>query len=179
MIIILCLILAIAIIALFFAIYVMIVLFKTKVPFVKTPKKSIPLIIDNLPGEGSLTITDLGCGDADVLFALEKSLPRAKLIGYELSPTAYIRARFKKWLKKSKVKLYYQDFYKADLSQIDVVFCFLITAVMPKLEKKLQRELKSGALVISYGFTFPNWRPVKSLPNPDPKSRSRIHIYKR
>lgn len=147
-------------------------------PFVRTPHETWSTIIAQLPETKGLRVTDLGCGDASFLFALEQARPDLKLDGYELAPTPYFMARFKRWLKKSKIQLYYRDFYKVDLAQYDVIFCFLIAGVMEKLEKKLRQELKPSTLVISYGFTFPTWQPIQSLPNPDPKRKSKIHIYK-
>ena len=48
------------------------------------------------------------------------------------------------------------DFFKHDLSQADVVNCYLLQSTNEKLEAKLLRELKPGTRVVSYSFTFPN-----------------------
>jgi len=34
---------------------------------------------------------------------------------------------------------------------------------MPPLEKKLQKELKKGAMVITNTSKFPNWKPVQKI----------------
>lgn len=167
-----------AIVALLAALAALFFVFKTRVPFVRTPTASFETIIAALPKQPGIKIADLGCGDGSILFAVEQARPDAKLVGYELAPAPYLLARWKRWLKKSRIQLYYRDFNKSDLSSCDVVFCFLIASVMPKLETKLREELKPGALVISYGFTFPTWQPERSLPNPDPKRKSKIHIYR-
>ncbi|MFC1662571.1 class I SAM-dependent methyltransferase [Patescibacteria group bacterium] len=171
--------LVLSIIALIGALMALYFLFKTRVPFVKTPSSAYREIIGQISPEADIKVIDLGCGDASVLLAIEKHRPEAHLEGYELSPAAYLQGRLKACLKKSNVRLYYRNFHKTDLSHADVVFCFLIASVMPRLEEKLLRELKPGAKVISYGFTFPKWQPVLSIKNPEANRRSKIHIYKK
>lgn len=171
-------ILGIAIVGLIASLLALFFLFKTRVPFVRTPHETWKTIIEQVPPQHGLRVTDIGCGDASMLFALEAARPDLRLDGYELAPWPYVLSRFKRWLKKSKVQLYYRDFYTVDLSQYDVIFCFLIAGVMPKLEKKLRQELKPGAMVISYGFTFPSWQPAQVIDNPSKRWRSKINIYK-
>ncbi len=104
-------------------------------------------------------IADLGAGDGRILIACAKK--GAKTYGFEINP-------FLVWKAKLNVKkaglgdlavCQWKSFWNQDLSSFDVVFIYGITHIMKKLEKKLQKELKPGAKVVSFIFSFPNWQP--------------------
>ena len=105
------------------SIYILFILFFTRVPFVRTPKKVIQKILEEIDIKSSHVVYDLGCGDAKFLIAVEKATG-AKTIGFELSPWAYLLAKLNIFFKKSKTKVYYKNFYKENLSKADLVFCF-------------------------------------------------------
>lgn len=149
----------------------------TRVPYAPTPQELIPELIRAMGVKKGQRIYDLGCGDGRMLFALEKYGVQA--VGFELSPFAYLKAIFIKYLKRSKVKIYYQNFFSADLSNADMVFCFLVKQVMPKLEKKLLAELPFGARVISYGFPFPHWKHQQILIPKTSPTKTKVYFYKK
>ncbi len=106
------------------------------------------------PGEKAV---DLGSGDGRVLIALAKT--GAEAHGFEIE---------RKLVKRSKENIteaqmedlaftHQQSFWKADLSEYDVIFVYGMRHVMKRLEKKLEKELKPGARVISNAFEFPEW----------------------
>jgi SAM-dependent methyltransferase len=133
----------------------------TGVPWARISQKNIEAIFKEVELPKNFLIYDLGCGDGRVLFAAEKLGYRA--IGYELSLYPYLKARFKKFIHRSAVALKRQDFFKQDLSQAEAVFIFLVGKVMDRLGRKLEKELKRGAVVISYGFTIPGWQAKKTI----------------
>ncbi|MFA6410596.1 MAG: methyltransferase domain-containing protein [Candidatus Buchananbacteria bacterium] len=155
-----------------------IALFAVKVPFAPTPKRNVKIIIDQLNLKPGQIFYDLGCGDAR--FLIEAESRGAKATGFEIAPWAIFRAHLRKWFKKSQVKIIAKNFYHINLSDADAVFCFLITKVMPKVEQKLQQELKPGALIACYGFPLPTWNPEKiiSLKPANPRA-SKIYLYKK
>jgi len=159
------------------AVYILIVLIYTKVPFVRTPTKVINTILDENIIKPNHTVYDLGCGSAKFLIAIEKNVG-AKTIGYEISPWAYFLAKMNTWLRKSKTKVHYKNFYKENLTKADIVFCFLLDSVMPKVKKQLEQQLKKGSTVISFAFPIKDWEPKKLLnPFPNKKKSSKIYIY--
>ncbi len=93
----------------FFGLNMIYVNLKTLVPWVKTPLKNLPIVLEelNLPA-GSL-IYDLGCGDGRFLFMAEQK--GLKAIGYELALYPYLKAQLQKFLQASKVKIRRQDFF--------------------------------------------------------------------
>jgi hypothetical protein len=168
-----------ALVALAFTLNAFYTLLKVKVPYVATPNWAINYIVNNIPFKEGAIINDLGCGDARFLVALKKKFPNIKATGYELAWWPYLNA--KQIIRRSRlnIDLKRQNFYNVRLSEVDVIFCFLIHSIMPRLEKKLQKELKPGAQVISYGFKFPNWRPKEIIANPDKPNGSKINIYQK
>lgn len=164
------------IVGLVFAVNALWNFFRFKVPFVATPHWVIGWLVENLhPREGSI-VYDLGCGDARVLAALKRRFPSIQAIGYEHSWWPYLLAKVQ--THRSGIEIRRTDFYSADLRDANVVFCFLITSVMPRVEALLRSSLKPGAVVYSYGFRFPNWRPSEEIANPRRPHGSRLLVYR-
>ena len=66
-------------------------------------------------------------------------------------------SKIKKHFRKSKAQIYYKNFFQADLSDADYVFCYLFPNAMQKLKEKFDQELKPGAKVLAYGFQINDW----------------------
>lgn len=190
-----------ALIALAFSLNTLFNLLRDKVPFVSTPQWAIDWLCANMieqspllskeRGRGEVSpppfkgggsprrrggvVYDLGCGDARVLIALKQRHPNITAIGYERNWWPFILAKAR--IRGTGVTVYHRNFYNADLRNADVVFCFLIQSVMPKVETLLQEQLKPGAVVYSYGFTFPNWKPARRIENPNRPRGSKINEY--
>lgn len=150
----------------------------TRVPFAPTPKRNVGIVIEKLnlkPGE---IFYDLGCGDGRYLIAAEQRGARAT--GFEISPWPFLKAKLNLKRHRSAAALRYQNFYSVNLGDADVVVCFLLDTVMEKVEKKLERELKPGARVASYGFRLPSWQPIEVVDlKPNSRRFSRIYLYKK
>ena len=71
----------------------------------------------------------------------------------------------------------WKNLFKEDLSRADVVYFFgLPKSIKNKLKKKLERELKPGARVVSYAFTIPDWDiVVKDKPR---EKDTPVYLYK-
>jgi SAM-dependent methyltransferase len=152
-------------------------LFAVKVPFVPTPKKNVKLIINQLNLKPGQVFYDLGCGDGR--FLIEAAKRGAKAIGFDVDLWAYIRCRINILINKCSARVYYKNFYHQDLSKADAVFCFLITKVMPRVEAKLKTELKTGAVIVCYGFNLPTLPAEKIVDlKPFDKKASKIYVYK-
>lgn len=169
--------LVIAALKIAFSIFTTLSLFRTGgAMFTTTHCSKIKKILESVsitPGE---TVYDLGCGDGRFLIAVTKRY-KVKAIGFEINPWAYLLAKFRVWLCKADVSIYFRDFWKADLSDADVVFCYLFPDVMERLKEKLQREIKTGAKVISCNFEIPGWRPEKILVASHPIHTDPIFVY--
>ena len=119
---------------------------------------------------------DLGCGDGRVLREARKRYG-VRAIGYEVNPLAYIRAKLNT-LGHRGIEVRYQNFWKADLSKADVVFCYLFPDVLRLLSKKIGAEAKPGAVVVSANFSIPDLIPSQVLHPGSSLHNDPIYIYK-
>lgn len=138
--------------------------------FVPTRRKYVPRIIAMLEIKSGERVADLGSGDGRLLVALAEAGARAQ--GFEHNPLLVWRSRrtAKKLGLAERIVVSCRDFWKEDLSSFDAVVIYGIPYIMGRLERKLRKELKPGARVISYSFSFPHWAPVSSY--------KRIYLYR-
>lgn len=134
-------------------------------PYVPTRKKQVDQAFDELyPLSKKDVLVDVGSGDGKLLRAA--SARGAKAIGYELNPllVALTRALSK---KDKNVKVYCKNFWRQTLpSEVTVVYAFLESRDIGKMEKYLQKQMKNREkplYFISYGFQLPNTQPVKQV----------------
>jgi len=159
-----------------FAIVTVLTLIKTGVPFVSLSHKKIDKILGFIKLDSDKVLYDLGCGDARFLI---KSYHKYHVsgVGYELNSWALLRARINIYLHKADVAVYNNNFLKIDLSLADYIFVYLIPEAMAKLEKKLVNESRQPRMIISYGFCFPNLKPVRIFYTEDRHDLGRVYIY--
>ena len=151
--------------------------FFTRVPIVLTNKKYFPVIFKEVPIPKNSVVYELGCGKADFLFFAEKYEPK-KLIGFELSPIHVIFANFKAKLLGSKVKVYRKNFFKADISEADYIYLFLVKKVSNKTWLKISKEAKKGAIILSLSDSILNEQPYKVFKTqPNNKNSTFVYVY--
>lgn len=104
---------------------------------------------------------DLGSGDGKILIALAKEGVEAH--GYEINPLLvwWSRKKIQREKLSENAFIHWKSFWRQDFSSFDVIIVFGIPYIMKGLEKKLQKELKPGARVVSNAFTFPHWKYAK------------------
>ena len=149
-----------------------------KVPFAPTPSSTVQTIINLFGLKPGQIFYDLGCGDGRFLMAASQK--GAKATGFEIAPWAFLRGKINLWQTKSQAKILFKNFYEVNLADADAIYCFLMAKVMPQVEAKLEKELKTGTKVITYGFPLPTWKQKKviDLDLTDKKS-SCIYVYRK
>lgn len=97
-----------------------------------------------LPRHAGFRFLDLGCGTGSLLTDFARARPDGSYHGIETAPFSFLlscwRAR-----SASAVSVAWDDFWRADFAQYDVVYAYLSPQPMARLWQKAQREMQSGA----------------------------------
>ena len=144
--------------------------------YVSTSRAKIAAFMEAVPMTASQMLVDLGCGDGRVLRQAQKRYG-VRTIGYEINLMAYLKARFSS-CGSNRITIKHQSFWKADLSQADVVFCYLYPDIMQKLADKLRSGLKPGAIIVSSNFPLPGFIPSKVIRLKSSYHNDPIYVYK-
>ena|SRR3990167_6988304 len=121
------------------------------VPTLKRQQETALRLLNLKPGQ---VFYDLGCGDGRLLIAAAKAGQRA--VGYEINPLLAAIAWLRTRRYGGRVKVIWGNFWRADITDADAVFVFLIERYMPRLDKYLSRQFKNKHVkVVSYGFKIP------------------------
>jgi len=115
-------------------------------------------------------IYSLGYGRSGFLLQLEKKYPNTELVGVDDHLWHCLLARLQILLHRSRIKVVWADFYKADIGRANVVYCYLDVHILRDIYKKLRVEPKAGATIISSGFIIPYLEAVRTL-KIEPKKR--------
>lgn len=136
-------------------------------------------LVDLKPGQ---VVADLGCGDGRVL-AKAYSVTGAKVIGYEMDPGRAKLSRDLLTVHKADFEIHEKRLQDADLSAVDVVFVYLLTASNDAIKPLLQ-TMRPGSRVVSHDFVIPGWKALAShrfaVPEQlmdDVPSNHSVHVY--
>ncbi len=104
------------------------------------------------PGE---LVYDLGCGDGRVIVMAARHF-KARAVGIEIDLFRFLWCQFLITILglRRRVKVIYGDLFAKDISEADVVFCYLLQSTNDKLESKLLNELRPDTRVVSNTFLF-------------------------
>jgi hypothetical protein len=151
--------------ATFFVLFISLrqLLFFGFVPFLQSRPQVMDKILEQVMIRDDYTVYSLGSGRSGFLWAVEKRYPLVKLVGVCNGRWHFILACLQVFLRHSRVKVVYSDYYKADIRRANVVYCYLNVGILRELYKKLRVEPKAGAVVISSGFVIPFSDPVKIM----------------
>jgi predicted RNA methylase len=145
------------------AVFLLIVLFNGLfygAQYTKLDKRRLKRIIELGKLKSSMTVYDLGAGYGRIMFEVAKS--KAKVVGYEVDPAKafWIRQQIS---RKSMnpynfldISIVQGNLLNADLSQADVVYCYLSPPLMKSLGTKAVKEMRQGTKLISVEYKIPN-----------------------
>jgi SAM-dependent methyltransferase len=111
------------------------------------------------PGD---TVYDLGCGDGRTIITAARKYG-ARAVGVEIDPFRYVWCQFLITVLglRDRVRVEFGDFFNQDLSEANVVTCYLLQKTNNKLENKFRNELASGTRVVSNTFYFSGLQKVR------------------
>ena len=130
-------------------------------PFDTTSKKKVKKMIQLAKIKKGDKAVDLGSGDGRLVIEMAKK--GAEAHGYEINPLLVwlSRCNIKKAGLKGKAFIHWKNFWNVNLKKFNIIMIFQFCTVMPKLEKKLKKELKPKSKIVSNHWKFPNWKPKK------------------
>jgi SAM-dependent methyltransferase len=118
-------------------------------------RKFATLLRKNLPPPGPYTVLDFGSGRGELTRAIARALPYAQVTGIESAFFPYRQSMLLGRLSRLKNLDYRRlDFWSCDCSKVDAVVMYLSGKLTKEIGEKLHRELKPGALVITYTFAL-------------------------
>lgn len=109
------------------------------------------------PGE---TLYDLGAGDGRVLFIAVRDFG-AKAVGLEIGPIQCALI----WLRSvasgfgDQVQVRWENYFKANLQDADVVFVYATSKEVMKLAPHLEEQMKKGSRLVAISADFSDWEP--------------------
>jgi len=107
------------------------------------------------------TLYDLGAGDGRVLFIAARDFG-AKAVGLEIGPIQCALI----WLRATasgfgnRIQIRWENFYKANLKDADVVFVYATSKEVMNLAPHLETQMKKGARLVSISADFHEWEPI-------------------
>ena len=157
-----------------------IVSFRKMVPYVPSPFKIIKKMVKLAEISPADRLIDLGSGSGRIIITLACRYPNA-VTGIDNSPVLVYITKLRFWLNKifgrlktKQYKIIKGDFFSFDLSNYNIVFCFLTNTAMSKLKANLEK-LPLGAKIISYHFQLSS--PLFTEERIQLSKREKIFIY--
>lgn len=106
---------------------------------------------------------DLGCSHGTLSLFMKGARADLEVYAVDNSVIRIFFAQLQSKILRRIINFTKQDLFKTNVRQADVVYAYLWYDNMPSLEKKLQNELKKGAIVVTNTSNFPTWKPVDTV----------------
>ena len=105
-------------------------------------------------------VVDLGSGDGRLVIAAAQAGAKQS-IGYEIHPGLVKLSNWKiqKMNLEKKALVVKKSMWKANLSEVTLVFLYQIPYAMNRIKKLLETQLPPGSRVVSHAFPIPGWEP--------------------
>lgn len=131
-------------------------------PWVPTRKNDVIRFLKLAEIKSEQKMYDLGCGDGRLVVAAAGVGANAQGLEISLLPflLAHVRRLFSK--DRARIKISYQNIWKKNLSDADIIYVWLMPEVMSDLIKKLEKELKRWTKVVAYVWPMDGWQAVQT-----------------
>lgn len=136
-----------------------------------TSYKKIDAIINELKLKKGDTVYDLGSGDGRIVITIAKKT-KANVVGIEIDAIKWLISCIRiKTAGLKNAKVIRKSFFNANISNADVVFCYLPARTLEKLGNKL-KTLRKGTIIVSNGAKIRDIKLTKEL------KPHKIYIYR-
>lgn len=133
-------------------------------PYVPTKMDTIRKILKLAGCKKGKKFYELGSGDGRVV--LEAAKLAADSYGIEQSLIRIFFSKYKAWTSGLKrAHFYHGNIFSTNYADANIVYIYLLHKGVKKLEGKLKKELKKGAIIITQTYHFPTWKPFKKVGN--------------
>lgn len=147
-------------------------------PFVPTPMSRVRKMVAMAKIKKGQRVYDLGCGDGRFVYVAANEYG-AKATGIELSPLVYLLALIRGIFWRSKAKIVLGNFKMHDLSDAEVIFCYLLPESLKKIQPDLDKQIKKGTRIFSYAFEIPNWKLIHREERNSKQNLAPIYVYEK
>lgn len=132
---------------------------KTRVPYFPSKAELVPIVLNQLPKNRPIKFIDVGSGLGGLLMKLALVKKDSQFVGVEIAPLPWLISYIRGKISRSSVRFLLRNYEQENFAQYDVVFAYLSPAAMPDLWQKARKEMKAGALLMSYEFVIPDVPP--------------------
>jgi ribosomal protein L11 methylase PrmA len=141
-------------------------------PWAPTSRRTIHKMLTLAKVRPGDVVYDLGSGDGRILVMAARRFG-ARAVGIEIDPLFCLWTRLMIAVLglRHQVQVIRGDLFDQDLSQADVITCYLLPGTNERLVGKLERELCPGTRVVSKRFSLPGWSPVHQ------DGEARLYVY--
>ena len=151
------------------------------VPYVPTPMLVAQKMLEVAKVAPDDVVYDLGSGDGRIVIMAAQKFG-AHAVGVELDSDLFQKSsdRIRKLGLQDRAQIVHENMFEVNVRHATVVTLYLLTAVNERLRPKLERELRSGARIVSHDFQVPGWQPVQTVEvNSENQVASKVYLYVR
>jgi hypothetical protein len=131
-------------------------------PYVPTKMAKVIPVLKKAGVKKGMIFYELGSGDGRLV--LEAAKLGAVANGVEQSWVRVWYSRYQAQKEKLKdASFFHGDIFARNYYPADVVYIFMLPKAVDRLETKLKKELKKGAVVITQTFHFKKWKPYQKI----------------
>jgi hypothetical protein len=134
------------------------------VPFVPTPLDVAQKMLEIAKVQPDDVVYDLGSGDGRIVILAAQKF-KARAVGVELDSNLYVQSseRIRKLGLQDRAEIIHENMFEVNVRHATVVTLYLLTAVNERLRPMLERQLRSGARIVSHDFQVPGWQPAQTV----------------
>ena len=134
------------------------------VPFVPTPLAVAQKMLEVAKVQPDDVVYDLGSGDGRIVIMAAQKFG-AHAVGVELNSDLYEKSsrHIRELGLQDRAQIIHENMFEVNVRHATVVTLYLLTAVNERLRPMLERQLRSGARVVSHDFQVPGWQPAQEM----------------